>query len=85
MPGPWKIDISTKNNFYSLGPLEKLFIKRKNSNIFLEQESSEDDINFKPGFKKQFINFLENIKKNKKKFNFDFYFETVKIINKYYK
>ena len=85
IPGPWKIDVSTKNNYYSLRPLEKLYIKKNNSNLFVEQKTSEYDVKFKPGFKIQFINFLENVKKNKKKFNFDFYFEIITIIKKYYR
>lgn len=83
-PFPWKIEISLKNFFLILSPLEKLFIRNSNSNKFFEIKKDNDDKKYKPGFKKQLENFLDKTLNNTKKYNFDYYFEVVKIIKAYY-
>ena len=83
-PFPWKIEISLKNFFLILSPLEKLFIRNSNSNKFFEVKNNNDDKKYKPGFKKQLEDFLGQTLSNTKKYNFDYYFDVVKIIKAYY-
>jgi hypothetical protein len=84
-PYPWKIEISLKNFFLILSPLEKLFVRNSNSNKFYEIKNNNHDEKYKPGFKKQLEDFLGKTLKNTKKYNFDYYFEVVKIIKEYYR
>ena len=83
-PGPWKIDISTSQNYFSLNPLEKLFIKnKKNTYLNTSLKTSLDDMKFKPGFKKQIEFFFYSIK-NKKKLNYNFFSDLMKTIHKFF-
>lgn len=84
-PGPWKIEISTINNYYMLNPLEKLFIRSKKIGTNRVSKLSNYDKNFKTGFKIQLVDFFKLIKSNSKKFNFEFYYSIIKIIKRYYK
>lgn len=83
-PFPWKIEISIKNFFLILSPLEKLFIRNSNSNKFIEVKNNNLDKIYKAGFKKQLEDFLNKTLNNTKKYNFDYYFDVVKIIKAYY-
>ena len=83
-PGPWKLDLSNSNYFFSLDPLEHLKFRSNKSKIYTHIPISKDDINFKTGFKKQFEDFLYKFKKKERKFNFDFSFDLMKLIKKYY-
>lgn len=84
-PFPWKIEISVKNSFLTLYPIEKLFIKNSKSNNFFEIKNNKMDENYKPGFKKQLEYFLDKTINKAKKYNFDDYFNVVKIIKAYYR
>ena len=82
-PGPWKMDLSTSNNFFSLNPLEQLYVRDKNSRQNIKINISKDDLDFKPGFKKQIEYFLTHFK-GKKKSNLKFYLEIKELIKNYY-
>ena len=82
-PGPWKMDLSTSNNFFSLNPLEQLYVREKNSRQNIKINISKDDLNFKTGFKKQIENFLTGFK-GKERGNIKFYLEIKELIQNYY-
>ena len=82
-PGPWKLDLSTSSNFFSLNPLEQLYIRSKKNRNNIKVNISNDDRNYKPGFKKQIEFFLKGLK-GKKKFNFQFSLDIMKLIQNYY-
>ena len=84
-PGPWKVEINTNNLYLLLNPLEKLSIKKNNTNKLDEFRLSDNDIKYKTGFKSQILEYLKLYNSNVKKYNFEFYFEIIKIIKKYYK
>jgi len=83
-PGPWKIEISTNNNYYKLSPLENLFVKKSNKLFFREVKMSNYDKKYKPGFKLQLEKFIEKTLNFDGKYNFDYYYNIVKLINRYY-
>lgn len=83
-PGPWKIDISTSKNYFSLNPLEKLYVRPKNKKKNISIELSQNDKKFKPGFKKQ-VEYFFNRVKNKQSLNFNFSTELMKTIHSYFK
>jgi predicted dehydrogenase len=82
-PGPWKLDLSTSSNFFSLNPLEQLYIRSKKNRSNILINTSNEDIKYKPGFKKQIDFFLKEFK-NKKKFNFQFSLDVMKLIQVYF-
>jgi hypothetical protein len=84
-PGPWRVEINTNNSYFLLNPLEKLFIKKNKTNKFDEFKLSENDKNYKTGFKLQLLEYLKLYNSNVKKYNFEFYLLIIKIIKKYYK
>ena len=61
-PAPWSIVVNTKSKRYELRPIEKLYIQNEGSRLQIEIEQSNDDINFKPGLKKQSENVLKMLK-----------------------
>lgn len=83
-PGPWKIDVSTSNNYFSLNPLEKLYVRPKNKKENILINESPDDKKFKPGFKKQIEFFFKRIE-DKKSLNFKFSSNLMKLIHDYFK
>lgn len=82
-PGPWKLDLSNSNYFFCFDPLETLKYKEKKSKKYVNYPQANDDIKFKPGFKKQFDFFMKNFSKENK-FNFDDSTKLMNQINDYY-
>ena len=84
-PGRWGIRIFTDNFFYELSPLETLKIfdlKKLKTKKF---KNGINDINFKPGFMLQAIDFLKMIKKKPHSLvDIKDNFNTTKLINKIY-
>tara|TARA_B100001248_G_scaffold250487_1_gene224638 strand:+ start:33400 stop:34353 length:954 start_codon:yes stop_codon:yes gene_type:complete len=48
-PGPWAINVSTKNEFFELKPLESLSMKKITSRTFKKFSISKKDQDYKPG------------------------------------
>ena len=63
-PGQWSVKIFGRNNFISLGPLEKGFIVDKKFNK-KEILPIKEDIKFKPGFYLQSKNFIKLMRTKK--------------------
>lgn len=84
-PGRWGIRIFTDNFFYELSPLETLKIfdlKKLKTKKF---KNGLNDINFKPGFMLQAIDFVKMIKKKSHSLiDIEDNFNTTKLINKIY-
>ena len=84
-PGRWGIRIFTDNFFYELSPLETLKIfdlKKLKTKKF---KNGINDINFKPGFMLQAIDFLKMIKKKPHSLvDIEDNFNTTKLISKIY-
>ena len=66
-PAPWSIEISTKNYFVNLKPIEKIFYLKGKSRKWIGVETSKEDKNFKPGIYLQLVETFKFIKKRKTK------------------
>jgi hypothetical protein len=84
-PAPWKIEISINDFYLILSPIEKLFVRKSDSHKPIEINKITKEKNLKPGFKNQLKFFLYQTLMKSKKYNFDYYLDTVKIIKSYYK
>ncbi len=84
-PAPWKIEISLKDFYLILSPLEKLFLRNSYSNNLIEIKQNKKNKKLKAGFKTQLKFFLRKTLMKSKKYNFDYYLDTVKIIKLYYR
>lgn len=60
-PGRWGIEVNTIKHKYILRPIEKLFIQKIGELTTTEILANDnDDVEFKPGLKKQVKSFIEN-------------------------
>ena len=81
MPGPWKLDVSTKKYFFNFDPLEKVKFRKNNEKNYLNIKLNNNDIIAKPGFKNQFEYFLKSFLKKNIKYNFDTSDELMNLIS----
>ena len=82
-PAPWKIDISLNEKFLQLKPIETLSIIDPKKKIKKMVERDKIDINFKPGFYRQCIDFKREIQNKKNNLvNINQYLTSVKLIKK---
>lgn len=81
----WSVSVFTKNFFYELKPLEELQILNLKNLALRKYAKNKLDINYKPGFMLQAIDFIKMIK-NKPHSLVDIKdnFNTTKLINKIY-
>jgi len=86
-PGPWSVNIITKDKRVEMSPLEKVYIQDYGSRVKKELEVDQWDTQFKPGLRLQaqiLINSLNGIESNKLPTLSDS-IETMTLINKIYK
>ncbi len=80
---PWKIDISENEKFLQLKPIETLSIIDTRTKLKKKIQRDKMDINFKPGFYRQCIDFKREIQNKKNSLvDIDQYFLSVKLIKK---
>lgn len=88
MPGPWGCAISTKNQRLEMSPLENLTLQKSGSRKKIKIKISDNDVNFKPGFRIQAEEVVKEIKSKKPSkvvVDANQTMETTKLISKIYK
>jgi len=66
-PAPWSVEISTKNYFINLKPVEKVSYLKGKIRKWIQLDVSKNDTEFKPGIYLQLVEALKFIKKKKTK------------------
>ena len=82
-PAPWKINISTNNKFIQLKPIEMLLVDDLNKKNSIKFKKDNLDINFKPGFYRQCVDFKKEMQNKKNNLvGIDQYLNSVKLTKK---
>ena len=82
--GPWKLDLSTNDYFFTFDPIEEVKYREKKIKRYQKFPEIVSGSNIKAGFKNQLEFFFKSYLDKNKKFNYNISDELMNLIKKFY-